>query len=408
MALWLFGAIPVLAATGSGACSWHGGVSCGAGSDWDGSVICKDGWRDSSVDYSDVCTETCKLGYMDEYYNLLAECKATQLKNNGILIDQKNTLLEKKYHAIIDPLPEELQVLSPTQQSSLRQQDAQNIQFQIDAVIAKIEKNNHSCDVVESSKSLFCKDLLQIKQLTCPVHSSLIDDKCRCIDGFVMKDNACISHTDDCRNAFGQNVYGMKGRDENSTCYCLQGFQWDPSHSKCDLILITSVTDTKPIISPPSSNIKSLEILQSTEGLAFEKSQSKRTIVKTYQKYRGFFVIQQGNNRLWYIHPTDKKRYLIDSPSDLLSLLQKKGRFVNAKQLKSVYKYPRNYRGMLIVETKSGTHLYINPSENKIYDIGIKDALLGYNRFDLGFEIIKGLAKRLSDVEIRKVMVGDL
>ena len=65
---------------------------------------------------------------------------------------------------------------------------------------------------------------------------------------------------------------------------------------------------------------------------------------------------------------------------------------MNAKQLKSVYKYPRNYRGMLIVETKSGTHLYINPSENKIYDIGIKDALLGYNRFDLGFEIIKGIS----------------
>src|SRR3989338_1069660 len=35
----------------SGACSWHGGVSCGSGADWDGSVICSDGWRDSWVGY---------------------------------------------------------------------------------------------------------------------------------------------------------------------------------------------------------------------------------------------------------------------------------------------------------------------------------------------------------------------
>ena len=35
----------------SGACSYHGGVDCNAGSDHDGSVICNDGWRDSSVGY---------------------------------------------------------------------------------------------------------------------------------------------------------------------------------------------------------------------------------------------------------------------------------------------------------------------------------------------------------------------
>ena len=36
----------------SGACSGHSGVNCSAGSDWDGSVICYDGWTGSSVSYS--------------------------------------------------------------------------------------------------------------------------------------------------------------------------------------------------------------------------------------------------------------------------------------------------------------------------------------------------------------------
>jgi len=39
----------------SGACSWHGGVNCSVGSDSDGSIICSDGWRGSSVSYSDQC-----------------------------------------------------------------------------------------------------------------------------------------------------------------------------------------------------------------------------------------------------------------------------------------------------------------------------------------------------------------
>lgn len=36
----------------SGACSGHGGVNCSGGADSDGSVICMDGWEDSSVSYA--------------------------------------------------------------------------------------------------------------------------------------------------------------------------------------------------------------------------------------------------------------------------------------------------------------------------------------------------------------------
>lgn len=41
-----------IASASSGACSYHGGVNCSVGADTDGSVICNDGWTDSSVSYS--------------------------------------------------------------------------------------------------------------------------------------------------------------------------------------------------------------------------------------------------------------------------------------------------------------------------------------------------------------------
>jgi hypothetical protein len=44
-----FAAVP--AGATSGACSGHGGVNCAAGADKDGSVICYDGWRKSTVSY---------------------------------------------------------------------------------------------------------------------------------------------------------------------------------------------------------------------------------------------------------------------------------------------------------------------------------------------------------------------
>lgn len=51
-ALILLISFPISVFATSGACSGHGGVSCGAGIDSDGSVICNDGWRNSSVSYS--------------------------------------------------------------------------------------------------------------------------------------------------------------------------------------------------------------------------------------------------------------------------------------------------------------------------------------------------------------------
>lgn len=49
-----------------GACSDHNGVNCNAGMDWDGSVICNDGWKDSTVLYSE--TKMCEIETSNDEY----------------------------------------------------------------------------------------------------------------------------------------------------------------------------------------------------------------------------------------------------------------------------------------------------------------------------------------------------
>lgn len=54
----------------AGACSSHEGVNCAAGPDTDGSVICNDGNRDSSVMYAemDLC-QPCEAGFVKDDQN---------------------------------------------------------------------------------------------------------------------------------------------------------------------------------------------------------------------------------------------------------------------------------------------------------------------------------------------------
>lgn len=61
---------PAISLATSGACSYHGGVNCTAGSDYDGSVVCNDGWRESSVLFSNSCqsqTKTCSVSALNAY-----------------------------------------------------------------------------------------------------------------------------------------------------------------------------------------------------------------------------------------------------------------------------------------------------------------------------------------------------
>ena len=88
--------IPIQINAVEGTCSWHNGVNCGAGPDWDGSTICNDGWRDSTEQFYfmkecnynnyDYCWFT--KGYLiDEYNKIVNQYNFTKTK--GIIDEEK-------------------------------------------------------------------------------------------------------------------------------------------------------------------------------------------------------------------------------------------------------------------------------------------------------------------------------
>lgn len=101
----IFYSLPATVFAIAGACSSHNGVSCSTGMDYDGSVICNDGWKDSTVSYGNA--DEC---FNDNIYSTLIEL-CDLAGENGINLykteyKKELSLLMSAYDAHATPLPE--------------------------------------------------------------------------------------------------------------------------------------------------------------------------------------------------------------------------------------------------------------------------------------------------------------
>ena len=88
-----------------------------------------------------------------------------------------------------------------------------------------------------------------IKSVICPLNSTKINNVCVCNEGHIMRNNQCITYTEDCIQHFGQNVYGTKGNDDNSFCNCNEGYEWNISRTAC---MKTEIPERKEEIVKPA------------------------------------------------------------------------------------------------------------------------------------------------------------
>lgn len=67
----------------------------------------------------------------------------------------------------------------------------------------------------------------------CPNHSSPMGNSCICDNDTISRNGQCLTYTEDCISAFGNNVIGVKGNDGNSLCYCINGYHWNSDQTSC-------------------------------------------------------------------------------------------------------------------------------------------------------------------------------
>jgi hypothetical protein len=85
--------------------------------------------------------------------------------------------------------------------------------------------------------------------IVCSSNSSLVGSQCFCNNGYIQSGSVCITYNQDCINNFGQNVHGTKGNNNNSSCDCDTGYQWNSQQTACVAIPASVVSNLVPVVS---------------------------------------------------------------------------------------------------------------------------------------------------------------
>lgn len=197
----------------SGACSWHGGVNCAAGPDWDGSVICNDGWKDSSVSYSSMVMCQGYYNYpsytpsipdcpsMSYYDSISGSCKCY----SGYIVSGGKCISTDQY---------------------CRDLLGWNAQYDI---------LTDSCEcgygyILSGGSCISGDSYCRNKHGLFSSYESF-SDNCKCDYGYVFNSsNQCVSEDSYCRDLYGFNAEYDSLTDK---CVCKRGYVVDSTKTSC-------------------------------------------------------------------------------------------------------------------------------------------------------------------------------
>lgn len=140
-----------------------------------------------------------------------------------------------------------------------------------------LQTNQSSCPLNASLKTdgyCYCNTGYQTNteknacvEIICPLNSNKIGSSCICNDGYIYKNNSCITYSQDCMNSFGSNVYGVKG-DNDSSCYCNPGYIWNTDKTACIIqTLNINNTVTTSLYQRPSMTVVIPSVINSYTGM---------------------------------------------------------------------------------------------------------------------------------------------
>ncbi|MFA7049846.1 MAG: hypothetical protein WC164_01905 [Patescibacteria group bacterium] len=422
---------PFIAKASSGACSGHGGINCSAGADYDGSVICNDGWRDSSVKYYDADECASKYIYIDDIdqYNKIindiqisCDSNSNQIKSS---YQQQIEEIEKEYLNLENSLKSRLIKLgvNPSDSSwsnaingnNQRLNDAKQVIISEMNLYLNEEETNCS---KKKSVYIYDEDLYnricisklgqyskfnkETKECDCVDGYNLGYDwtfltcikKTDCNDGYVLSEGKCISHTENCKIFFGDNVYGIKDVNNvgGSSCYCNQGYKWSDDKKHC--ILSQVATDNKLQIDLLTKN-NEVDIFIKREKEFIEKVDFELS-----KRMGGKILLQvESSGEGWYVNPENNKRYFLGRPADAFDVMRELGLGVSNKDFDSFKGLaPKRLSGRILLKVEdSGKAYYVNPVNLKMHFLG---------RPSDAFDVMRDLGLGISNNDIRKIDIN--
>lgn len=248
----------------SGTCSFHGGINCNAMSDWDGSAICNDGWRDSSETFYSALV--CK-----ESHHLCTLIESNQLdqKNNVEALRQKITDISNQASSL------NKETMSSNNANVLRQNALKSLQLASEMDVASADFNNASNQSKQECWSIGDKAYA----------IAVADSYKKQLDFY--KEQTTNQEPKEPINCPANSSY------TNGSCNCSVGYQISINHMSCELIPAKMITEngvknisniTKKDISKDIKNTTSSKLLNkinntSINSLNSDTNSSEKTEV---------------------------------------------------------------------------------------------------------------------------------
>ena len=235
----LFLSLPLISFATQGTCSWHGGVNCDAGPDWDGSAICNDGWWDSTEKYYSQKTCTANLHH--------CSTEVAQQLNNKYLLDKLGDAVNVACKVEANDYS-----FDNLSSSELRQKaidalylaaECKNAVLDYDVAETKYYKECYAIGDQEYQKMLidlyndYLKTPPPSQSYSCPSNSSFDGTKCVCNAGYVADGSVCVTGISYCSAKYGSN---MTFSGSKRTCECGAGYVFNGS------VCVVSSSNTPP------------------------------------------------------------------------------------------------------------------------------------------------------------------
>jgi len=252
---------PFFASATSGACSYHNGVDCSAGPNWDGSVICNDGWRDSSVDFYSIkeCQNTT-------YNCTLDEQNALKEKYQFNDIETQITDLLAKFKAEQDAVKGRGDITQSGQQGLLQNVNdtyarrLEDLRIRETSAISNINSECQTLGLQEAqqrqsaTQQKILEELQRSATPKCADNAIFNGSACVCNNGFIQSGNSCLTIRQYC-SALGSQGYALN----NEQCGCRSGYVLNKEKNYC-VVVPTIIPEKRatPTISPVKTEMPAL------------------------------------------------------------------------------------------------------------------------------------------------------
>lgn len=248
--------VPVITYGDSGACSGHGGVSCPAGPDYDGSVICNDGWRESSVLYTSMAM--CGGSNISHDYskcdkhrtNSNLPKRLAKAKYDACVRNINSGDYEKEWDRIIQESEAEAQAAKQRFNDELKRMEEEDRRLEEESRRRREEWKRYVEEMSRPSEPVIpnCGPNATVGndgQCYCDMGFQVNETNNGCVpvicpDGHaVTSEWLCVRTTKQCQKEFG---IGAKAKSDGTCIYCEKGFflnsEWKCEPNKTEVMAV--------------------------------------------------------------------------------------------------------------------------------------------------------------------------